>query len=166
MNAIFKRRSIRQYTTAPVEKEMIVELVKAGMAAPSAGNEQPWHFIVIDQHRILTGIQKVHPFSGMLSSAQAGILVCGDISLEIHKGFWVQDCAAATENILIAAVYMGLGTVWLGVYPEEERVNGIKKLLNIPDHIIPFSLISIGHPAEQKAPKTNFDMSRVRYNSW
>lgn len=166
MESIFKRRSIRKYTKAPVEKEVSIDLVKAGMAAPSAGNEQPWHFIIIDQHKTLTAIQKVHPFSGMLSSAQAGILVCGDLSLEIHTGFWVQDCAAATENILIAAVHKGLGAVWLGVYPEEDRVTGIQKLLDMPEHIIPFSLISIGYPAEQKSPKKDFNMSRVRYNRW
>lgn len=166
MEAIFKRRSIRKYTQTPVKKEVLIELIKAGMAAPSAGNEQPWHFIIINERKILTSIQKVHPHSRMLSSAGAAILVCGDLTLETQQGFWIQDCAAATENILIAVAHMGLGAVWLGVYPEEDRIIGIQMLLKIPEYIIPFSLLPIGYPAEQKSPKTDFDMSRIRYNGW
>ena len=102
----------------------------------------------------------------MLKEAQLAILVCGDLELETRKGYWIQDCAAATENILISANALGLGVVWLGVYPREERVSGIKKLLNLPDHIIPLSLIPIGHPAESLPPSDRFDESRIYYNGW
>ncbi len=136
------------------------------MAAPSAGNEQPWHFMVIDTRKILDEIMNVHPHASMLKDATVAILVCGDLSLERHKGYWVQDCAAATENILIAVSQKKLGAVWLGVYPREDRVEGLRELLGIPDHVVPFSLVPIGHPAEEKPPKSGFDMERIRYNTW
>ncbi|MFH0924371.1 MAG: nitroreductase family protein [bacterium] len=166
MNAIFKRRSIRKYTTLAVSSELVEELLMAGMNAPSAGNEQPWHFVVIDQRSVLDRIPGIHPHSTMIKTAPVAILVCGDLTLEQHKGYWIQDCSAATENILIYVAEKGLGAVWLGVYPREERVNGIKKLLDIPEHIIPFALIPLGYPDEEKPPRNNFDRSRIHYNSW
>ena len=166
MEAILNRRSIRKYSSKPVSDELVKELVRAGMSAPSAGNEQPWHFVIINNHKILKQIPKFHPYSKMLEAASLAILVCGDEELEKHKGFWIQDCAAATENILIAAQANGLGTVWLGIFPREERIDGMKKLLEIPHHIIPFSLISIGYPAEQKPPSNRFNPSRIHYNVW
>jgi nitroreductase len=166
MDEIFKRRSIRKYTNAPVPEEKLKEIIRAGMSAPSAGNEQPWRFIVINERSVLDSIPKVHPYSHMLASCSVAILVCGDLTLEKHKGFWVQDCAAATENMLIEAVAQGLGSVWLGVYPREDRVSGIRKLLNLPEHVIPLSLLPLGFPAEEKPPKGNFDASRIKYNRW
>jgi nitroreductase len=166
MEAIFKRRSIRKYTKEAVADEVIRHIIMAGMAAPSACDEQPWHFIVIKQRSILDAIRQVHPYSSMLAYAQVAILLCGDLHLEKHKGYWVQDLAAATENILIAVADKGLGAVWLGVYPREERVEGIRKICIIPEHVIPFSLIPVGYPAEEKRPKTGFDMSRIRYDRW
>lgn len=94
------------------------------------------------------------------------ILVCGDLKLEVHKDFWIQDCSAATENILIAAQAKGLGTVWLGIYPRTERIDGIRKLLNIPDNVIPLAVIPIGYPAEDKPPAVRFDSSRIHHNKW
>ena len=166
MNAILSRRSIRSYTDQSISDETIKELLEAAMSAPSAGNEQPWHFVVIRERKILNEIPKLHPYSRMLEHAPVAVLVCGDDQLEKYKGYWVQDCSAATENILIAAQGKGLGAVWLGVYPIEDRVTGIRKLLGIPEHVTPFSLISIGYPAEQKPPSDRYDASRVRHNRW
>ncbi len=166
MEALFKRRSIRKYTPKEVSDDEIKELIRAGMCAPSAGNEQPWHFIVINVRGLLDEIPRVHPYSQMLREAPAAILVCGDLTLEKHAGFWVQDCAAATENILVAIAAKGLGSVWLGVYPREDRVEGLRQLLRLPKNIVPFALLPVGHPAETKPPKTEFDFSRVRYNGW
>lgn len=166
MNAILSRRSIRRYTQQPVSDETIKELLEAAMSAPSAGNEQPWHFVVIKEREILNEIPEIHPYSGMLAHAPAAILVCGDKRLEKYEGYWIQDCSAATENLLIAAQAKGLGAVWLGVYPVEDRVAGIRKLLGIPEHVTPFSLISIGHPAEQKPPSDRYDPSRVHHDRW
>ncbi len=166
MQAILTRRSIRRYTKENVSDEIVKELLEAAMSAPSAGNEQPWHFVVIRDRKILDEIPNIHPYSGMLREAPLAILICGDESLQKYKGYWVQDCSAATENLLIAINAKGLGGVWLGVYPVEDRVIGIRKLLNMPDNIIPFSLISIGYPAEQKPPANRYDSSRIHYDRW
>lgn len=166
MEAILTRRSIRRYTKDPVPDEVIKDLLEAAMSAPSAGNQQPWHFVVIRERKILDEIPKFHPYSGMLREAPLAILICGDESLERYKGYWVQDCSAATENLLIAVHAKGLGGVWLGVYPLEERIVGLRNLLGIPDTIIPFALVSIGYPAEQKPRANRYDQSRVHYDKW
>jgi nitroreductase len=166
MEAIFSRRSIRKFTSEGVPEQTIEELLKAGMAAPSAGNQQPWQFVVIDDRKILDEIPTVHPYSAMLKEANVAILVCGDPKAEKHKGYWVQDCSAATQNILIAVEALGLGAVWLGVYPREDRVAGIRKLLGLPEHIVPLSLIPVGYKGEQKPPANRYDASRVHHNGW
>ena len=166
MDTIFSRRSIRKYTSETVSKDLLHSFIKAGMNAPSAGNEQPWHFIIIDQREILINIADVHPYAKMLRHASAAIAVCGEPALERHPGYWVQDCAAATQNILLEIADRGLGGVWIGVYPREERVKAIRKILNIPEGIIPFSLIGIGYPAEFKDPNNKFLADRIRHNKW
>ncbi|MDD2703429.1 MAG: nitroreductase family protein, partial [Candidatus Omnitrophica bacterium] len=164
--AILKRRSIRKYTEKPVSREIIGELLKAAMSAPSAGNEQPWQFIVIDDRRVLAEIPKIHPHARMVNDAPAAILVCGDLKKEIHKGFWVQDCSAAAENILIAVSEKGLGAVWVGFYPEEDRVRAARKLLGIPEDVVPLALIPVGYPAQELPPVNRFDADRIHYNGW
>jgi nitroreductase len=166
VEAILARRSIRKYTKDPVPDDVINDLLKAAMSAPSAVNEQPWQFIVITDRKILDEIPKFHPYSQMLRTAPVAILVCGDLELEKAKGYWVQDCSAATENILIAAQDKGLGAVWLGIYPREDRVTNLQKLLGVPEHVIPFSLVSLGYPAEQKPPANRYDESRVHHDQW
>ena len=165
MKAILTRRSIRKYTKQPVSDEVLKELLEAAMYAPSAGNSQPWCFVVINNRKILDEIPRYHPYAQMLKEAPVAILVCSDINLE-NKGYGVEDCSAATQNILLAAHAKGLGAVWLGVYPTESRVTDIKKLLNLPEHIIPISLISIGYPAEQKPSPDRYRADRVHYNRW
>lgn len=171
MDAILSRRSIRKYTDQAVPEEMIKTLLAAAMSAPSAGDQRPWRFVVIDDRRILNEITTIHPYSAMLKEAPAAILVCYDkqlVQLEVVKKdpLWVQDCSAATENLLIAAQATGLGAVWLGVYPVKERVADMRKLLGIPEHITPFSLISLGFPAEEKPREDRYDDSKVRRNRW
>jgi nitroreductase len=166
LEAILTRRSIRKYTPEHVSSEQIEQLLGAAMSAPSAGNEQPWHFIVIRERTVLDEIPSVHPYSQMLHYANAAILVCADMELETHKGYFVQDCAAATQNILIAAKVIGLATVWLGVYPREDRVQGLRKILELPEHVIPFSLIPVGYPDESKPPSNRFDPTRIHHDIW
>lgn len=166
MGAILGRRSIRKYADEPVGDGVVGELLRAAMSAPSAGNEQPWHFIVIRERGTMERIQEFHPFARMLLQAPVAILVCGDLSLEKYQGFWVQDCSAATENMLIAAHALGLGAVWLGIYPIEERVRGIRSLLGLPEHVVPLSLVSIGCPAEKKRPADRYDESRIHGERW
>jgi nitroreductase len=163
---ILSRRSIRKYTPEPIKEEVINELLEAAMSAPSAGNEQPWQFVVINNRHILDEIPNIHPHSKMLREAPLAILVCGDIEKEAHRGYWMQDCAAAVENLLLAASAKGLGAVWLGVYPREDRVKGLRELLNIPHHVIPFALVSVGHPAEKKPPEDRFDKTKIHFNRW
>jgi len=166
MEAILSRRSIRKYTAEPVPEPQVKELLEAAMCAPSAANQQDWQFVVINERQILDEIPKYHPYSGMLREAPLAILVCGDEQLETNKGYWVQDCSAATQNLLIAAHAIGLGAVWLGIYPREDRVAALRELLGIPEHVIPLALLSIGYPAEQKPRADRFDASRVHYNRW
>jgi len=166
MEAIYKRRSIRRYQDKPVSDALIREILKAGMNAPSAGNEQPWHFLVVDDRKILDAIPKFHPHSRMLYEAPVAILVCADMSLIKYPEYWPQDCAAATQNILLAITGLDLGGVWLGVYPKEDRVKKLQGMFNMPEDIVPFSIIALGYPAEEKPPKNLFDADRVKYNSW
>ncbi len=166
MEAILRRRSIRRYQQKKVEKEKINKLLQAGMAAPSAGNEQPWHFIVIEKREKLNKLAKIHPYGHMLEEAPLAILVCGDLSQEKYEGFWVQDCSAATQNILIMAEDIGLGAVWLGVYPEQSRVKEISSYLEIPENVIPLALVSVGYPGNSKAPAERFLEKRIHQDQW
>jgi len=166
LDAILSRRSIRRYTAKQVSPELIHTLLEAGMAAPSANNKQPWHFVVITEREILNAIPDFHPYSLMLFEAPLAILVCGDTSLEARPGYLAQNLSAAVENILIAAQGLGLGAVWLGVYPREERMAGMKELLKIPEGFIPFALISIGYATEEKPPSRRYSESRVHHNKW
>jgi nitroreductase len=166
LEAIKSRRSVRVFRNDPVSRDTLRELVAAGMQAPSAGNQQPWQFVVVDDRRVIMRVPEFHPYAQMSETAPAAILVCGDMTLEQRKGYWVQDCAAATQNILLAAHAMGLGAVWTGVYPREERVAGAKKLFGLPDHVIPLSLIFVGYPAEFPPVENRFREDRVHWNGW
>jgi nitroreductase len=166
MKAIFARRSIRKYTSQPVDKETVGKILAAAMAAPSAGNGQPWHFVVIDERDKLNKITEFHQYSQMLKEAPLAIVVCGDTTNERYSGFWVQDCAAATQNILLEAHEQGLGTVWLGVYPIESHVKNVSELLNLPEKVIPLSIISMGYPNETKEPADRYTEEKVHWNSW
>jgi len=166
VEAIMTRRSIRKYKTEPVSDELMKRILSAAMAAPTAGNQQEWEFIVITDRKILDAIPDVHPYSRMLLEAPAAILVCGNLQTETKEGYYPQDCAAATQNILLAAHALGLGSVWLGVHPREERVAGIRKLLGIPDHVVPVALVAIGHPAESHPGIDRYDEKKVHRDTW
>lgn len=163
LKIIFSRRSIRQYTAEPVSETDLQSLLEAGMAAPSASNRKPWHFVVVTDREVLTALAAAHPFGKMLAQAAVAIAVCGDPAL---SDWWTQDCAAATENILIAAAGLGLGGVWLGCHGRPEREQAIREVLGIPTEIGILSLLAIGHPAEQKQARTQYDPDRVHANRW
>lgn len=165
-HAILTRRSIRKYSGTEVSNEQIESMILAAMYAPSARNQQPWHFIVLRDKATLAKIPVFHPNSKMITGASAGILVCADIQLELSVGYWIQDLAAATQNILLSAHGMELGAVWLGIYPRKERIKGIKNLLSLPPHIIPFSLISVGYPAETPSHPDRFKPERIHFEKW
>lgn len=166
MDVIMRRRSIRKYEEKPVADHLVEELLRAAMAAPSAGNQQPWEFVVIRDKEIMKKVQEFHPYSSMLNNCDVAIAVCGNLSKERFKDYWVQDCSAATENILLAAQSMGLGTVWLGIYPVAERVEGMKKLLELPNDVMPLSLIPIGYSAEKKEDVDRFNKECIHSDKW
>jgi len=166
MHEIFKRRSIRKYLDKSVAKEDIDDLLRAAMAAPSAGNEQPWEFIVVDDKNALKRIADVHPYAKMLYEVPVAIVVCGDLNKEKYKGFWVQDCSAATQNILLEATDKGLGTVWIGVYPDDTRVKDISNIFGIPSNVIPLSIVAVGYPAQEMQEVDRFDPQKIHYNKW
>lgn len=166
MEAIRTRRSIRTFTKQPVPDRVVQELLAAAMSAPSAGNQQPWHFILITDRQILDQVAAVNPYAAMAAKAPLGILVCGDLSLEKYPGYWVQDCSAATQNLLLAAHAKGLGAVWTGIYPTESRVAGFKRLCNLPESVLPLALIVIGYPAQKLRPEDRYRQDRVHRNVW
>lgn len=163
LRIIFARRSIRKYTDEPVSETDITSLLQAGMAAPSAGNRKPWHFVVITNKQILRAIADAPSYSRTLGEAALAIVVCGDPTI---SDWWLQDCTLASENILIAAAALGLGAVFLGCHGRAEREQPIRQVLGIPEEIGLASVLCIGHPAEEKEPRTQYDPARVHRNKW
>jgi nitroreductase len=143
-----------------------VQILATGMQAPSAGNQQPWHFMVLRQKEHLDGLTGGLPFGKMLGQAPLGIVVCADVGREQHAGYWVQECAAATQNILLACHALGLGAVWIGVYPRGGRVMAPRALLNLPATVTPLCAIAIGWPAEHPAPVDRFRGDRIHEEQW
>ena len=170
IDTIFARRSVRRFTPEPVSDAEVDTLLKAAMAAPSAMNRKPWHFIVVRDRQKLDALAQAHPFGKMLSEAPLCIAVCGAPSpWPVVRGFWVQDCSAATENLLLAVTALGLGSVWLGVHPMYPRLGRIargRRLLGMPRNVVLLNLVAIGHPAEEKAPRTQYDAARVHLETW
>lgn len=169
LKIISERKSVRKFTDKKIEKEKVEQLVKAGMSAPSARNKQPWDFIVIDNEKILHELGEKLPYAKMLLHSKLAIVVCGNINKspeDEEKKYWVQDCSAATENILLAAQALGLGAVWTAAYPVLERVKTVCEVLNLPNKVIPLNVIPIGYPDEDNSPKNKFLQSNVHYNKW
>lgn len=166
INTIMTRKSIRKYTSEKIPRDKIKILLKAAMQAPSARNQQPWHFIVVEDPVVLTKISDFSPNTKMCTHAPLGILIIGDLSLDVATGFWPQDCAAATQNMLLAAHAERLGAVWTGIYPREERQKFFQKLFSLPKELIPFSFVVIGYPDESPIIKERYLEQRVHYDTW
>lgn len=160
------RRSIRKYLPLEITQHTIEQLLEAGMYAPSAKNEQPWHFIVIKNKEKMTDLAEFLPFGKMLPFASVAIMVCADLKLEKSPGYWPIDCAAATQNILLEAHGSGLGAVWLGVYPRPERMEALVRYFDLPESIKPFSIISLGVPDENKTTPERYNPNRIHYEKW
>lgn len=167
LDNIATRTSVRDYEARPVEKEKIEKMLRAAMAAPTAMNKQPWHFVVVDQRNVLDALAGANPYAKMLKKAPLAIVVCGNTDKMIEGGgrdFWIQDASAATENLLLAAHAMGLGAVWTGAYPSEERCISISKVLSLSDNLVPLNMIVVGYPAEHPQPKQKFKEENISYN--
>jgi len=166
LDSIMTRRSIRSYTDEPVSDAAIETILRAAMAAPSAGNQQSWRFVVVTGAEQRQALSEATPYSRMIASAPLAIVVCGDTRAEKHPGYWVQDCSAAIENALLAVNALGLGAVWIGVHPIEDREANVTALLGLPDGVRPLSMLAIGHPAETKPPAERYDPALVHRERW
>ncbi|MBU2465048.1 MAG: nitroreductase family protein [Bacteroidetes bacterium] len=166
LKTIFRRRSIRKFKEVPLQEEEISMMLKSAMAAPSANNLKAWHFMVIDKRELLDQLADIHPYGKMLKQAPAAILVCGDIQKQAVMGYLALDCTAATQNILLAATAMKIGSVWLGVYPREQRMDAISKQLKLPEHIRPISLIALGFADENKPANNPWTPEVIHNNKW
>lgn len=168
IKTIHQRKSVRNYTDQEVTKEQLETLVRAGMAAPTAINTQPWQFVIVTDKTLKADYAKGNMQEAMINKCSAMIVVCCDMSLENDraKNFWQQDCAAATENILLAAESMGLGTVWTGVYPVEERVKTVSEKFGLPENVTPFCVILVGYPDGSDQPKDKYKAERIHWNKY
>jgi len=166
IETILTRRSIRKFKPAQISEKELETVLKSAMSAPTAGNSQCWEFIVINDRKLLDKIPEFHPYSQMLYTAPLAILVCADLKKEKYPERWPLDCAAAAENILLSAHSLNLGAVWVGIYPEELRMNDIFSLLNLPEDIKPVALIPIGYPDEKKPPSDRFDKNKIHFNKF
>lgn len=167
LECIMTRTSVRQYQDRPVSRDTVEILLKAAMAAPTAVNKQPWAFVVVDDRAVLDSLTAYLPYARMLTHAPLAIVTCGDMTKAIEgdaREMWVQDVSAATENLLLAAHAVGLGAVWTGVYPIQERMDGVKKALALPDNLVPLSVVPVGYPEGVAAPKDKWDASKVLFN--
>ena len=167
---IFARKSVRSYTDQPVSREQLDTLVRAAMAAPSGRDMRPWKFVVVDDAAVMDSLSRQLPYAKMLQEAAAAIVVCGDMSIVDKSGNpsvnWQFDCSAATQNLLLAAEAMGLGAVWTGVHPYEDRLAAVKRALILPEHIIPLNVIPIGYPKGEALPKDKYAVENIHYNGW
>jgi nitroreductase len=166
IEAIYARRSIRKFEGRPVEREKLTKLCRLGAAAPSAMNFRPWVFVIVDEEKQLARVRAATMFGRF--PAPAAIVVCGNTAKELPgaKDFWVQDCAAAMENILLGAVELGLGAVWIGVAPVKPAMWALARVLKLPRRVRPLGIAYIGYPAEEREPRTQFEEGMVKWNRW
>lgn len=168
MKEIFERRSVRKYTDRPVTPEEEEKLLRAAMQAPSAGNEQPWHFIVVRNRETLTEISRTQQYAGMLEHAPMAVVVLGDEEAQRYRpyDYWVQDCSAALQNLLLEAEHIGLGAVWLGVWPVPERVSNLRRIFGFPETVQPLGIVSLGHSESHPDPVDRYQPDRVHTEKW
>jgi nitroreductase len=166
LEAIFTRRSIRNFTGEQIGEEDLRSILKAGFAAPSAHNYQPWHFIVIKSAETLKSIAEFHTYGKMLPKAGCAIVVCGDKKKQPETGFIIEDCSAAIQNILLASHGLGYGAVWCGLHPITQLVENTSKLLDLPDNIIPVGVVAVGYKTEDRKAIDKYDESKIHMNKW
>ncbi|MEA4858607.1 MAG: nitroreductase family protein [Solidesulfovibrio sp.] len=168
LEAIHTRRSIRAFTNEPVSEADLDVVLRAAMTAPSAGNAQPWHFVVVTDRAILDAIPAIHAHAAMVRQAPMAIAVAAELAQEKYPGFgyWTLDCSAAVQNLLLAARGLGLGTVWCGIYPRPERMEGLGRLLSLPEGVKAHALVVIGHPAQEFKRVDRFKPERIHRDTW
>ncbi len=165
MNSIFTRRSVRNFLDKEVEQDKIDKLLRAAMQAPSAGNQQPWEFVVVTGRENLDKLSEFNPYAGSLKLATLGIIVMGSTLRMKMPDYWQQDLGAATQNILLQATEMGLGSVWYGCAPEKDRIQWVQEFCELDATLLPYSVIGLGYPKDDEANKfvDRFEADRVHY---
>jgi nitroreductase len=167
---IMKRKSVRRYKDQTITAEDLQKILRAAMAAPSAVNQQLWEFVTINDPQVLKPLGEGLPFAKMLLHAHAAIVVCGNLTKtfdhDSKSPYWIMDCSAATENILLAVETLGLGAVWTAVYPDPQRIEVVRRILALPEFILPLNVIPIGVPAVEEAPKDKWNPDRIHWNHW
>lgn len=166
IDTIYDRRSVRKYTDKEVNPDLVDEVLRAAMFAPSGCNKQPWHFVVFNEKEIITEIKNMHPYASALATAPVCIMVCGDTEKEMASGFYQVDCSAAIENMILAAKALGLDTCWMGIYPWEDVMAAFTKKFKLPENVKPFALISLGYSDVKQERPRRYDSSRIHYNKW
>lgn len=169
LHNIMTRTSIRAYTDQEVPDSIVTQLLQAAMAAPTAVNKQPWAFVVIRDPDQANKLADVLPYAQMIRKAPLTVVACGDLSLALDgeaREYWVQDVSASIENLLLAAHGFGLGAVWTGIYPIQERVQATQKCLSLPSHLVPLAAIPVGYPAQQPTPKDKWTEDKVYYETY
>ncbi|MFC2081981.1 nitroreductase family protein [Candidatus Bipolaricaulota bacterium] len=164
--AMLTRRSVRTFTDEPISEEALEKLFRAAMAAANSGNQQPWRFIVIDEPALRDRLAELDIERGGYYKSPQLIVVCGDIGSMKWKMHWLADCAAALQNLLLAAHGLSLGAVWQELYPYHKRVAAVREMLGIPDTVYPMAVVSIGRPANVPEPADRYDPAKVMYNRW
>ena len=163
LEIIAQRKSVRQFTDRKVEREKIDALLRAGMAAPSGMDKRPWEFVVITERVTLDSMAAALPNAKMLAQAPLAIVVCGNVTT---SSLWYQDCSAVTQNILLAAEALDLGAVWTAVHPYPDRVALVKRVLRLPENVIPLNVVPVGYPDDPAQPKRKYDRDNIHYNTW
>lgn len=164
LKELFERRSIRRYTDRPIPEEVLTELLRAAMNAPSAHNTQSWRFLVITDRSTLDDIPSLQPYTGMMKKAQAAIMVMGDRTAEPQEGYLYVNCAAAIENLLVEAVHQGVGACWCAIAPKPERIEGFSRYFRLDDTLLPVGIVALGWPAEERPRTDQYDPEKV--SSW
>lgn len=168
MDAILKRRSIRKFLDQPIPEEALEKILRAGMAAPSAGGSAEWEFVLFADPKKKEALMEVSEYAFPVKTAPVCMVVCGNLDREIHKdrGWWVQDCSAAMENMLLEATDLGIGSIWLGIYPYEERVAAVRSLFSLPERVMPLGIMALGYAAKEKPANDRYLADRVHWEQF
>ncbi len=171
IDCIMTRASVRSYTSEPVSDSIVNKILRAGMAAPTAANQQPWHFVVVNEQSLKDSITNAFEYTKMVKGCAFAVVVCGDMDNLFEGdipdgGFWVEDCSAASENMLLAAHALGLGGVWCGIYPLKDREERLRTILNLPANLTPLNVMAFGYPSQPAAPKDKWAPAKIHYNAY
>lgn len=165
---LFARRSVRKYLDKPVPAKIVQDVLEAAMAAPSANAKDPWEILVVQRRETLAQIAAALPYGKMLARAPLGFVICGDLQRANgqHLSYVLQDCSACIENLLLALSMLGLGAVWLGVHPREDRIGALRALFALPEQVVPVGVVAAGYPDEAHPPRTRFAAARAHHERW